>query len=461
MASSSGLERPWPALAPPIEAIHLRQSYNALRALLLPSEGPGCLESTEFGLSSGTGSPNGLQLMAPSLANPLRLQRASGLPPERMRAKQRTLRTSRERSLQKGSSGSVSRKAIGEAGKEWSQAAMRSSSWGSPCSRFSKEGTLENGGAFEASERKYTHEKSNVCGANGQSATATKSRQYPQGWVRKNDAFCKITSGKCFGDMGFLVRTGSLPLELGALMTRPPDCTCSGESAPFCGSRSPAKTSDLTAVVRSSSTSEGDCRKCEGEKLFLPDYATAKALRIEALKRVRQRLGEERLKQQRQQQQVMLLQQQQRHRSLVLIQQLRQQTLRRLREKVSRKEQQRKQQQELLLQRVHRAEAQGQYCAQHRRELQKRLLQRNREIRRKIRMHAEESERIAAELEAFRKRTIKRLQKHAAAIRPSTELREDWDNQAGKLDPRVVEGPLRALMRLRATRRLRNEFFEV
>ncbi|KAL8435020.1 hypothetical protein ACSSS7_002778 [Eimeria intestinalis] len=398
MEYSATSEPIWPDLAPPVEAVHLRQTYNALKAVLLSPEAAGRLQSFHSSLSS----PNneGRQLVPLALSIPLRLQKASCTSPRGSKSKQCIFKSDAGLNLSKDLPGSLLQGGSVEAAAGLSSLAMRSSARASCFSRgteqearrFSREDVSNGMKCSNEGREDATPSNSKIHGVFNKRRARSRARSSDHGGI--------VSSGGSAGKEWISPDEDFLPVKIKSLVTRLQHCTYSGKAASLRWDRLKARSLASTAVVHSNSSEERASPECDVEVVLSPDHEVAEALRIEALERVRQRAREERVKQRQHEEELLLARQQQKQRSLVLSQQLRQRTLQRIREKCIREEEQRKEELQLQMQRIEQAEAQRQYCARHRKELHQRLLQRQREIKRKILIRAEESVRHSADAKA-------------------------------------------------------------
>ncbi|KAL8444776.1 hypothetical protein Emed_006091 [Eimeria media] len=381
-----------PDLAPPLKAVHLRQTYSELKALLLPSEDAERLQPSQAGQGPRSDHNEGQQLVPLSLTIPLRLQRASGPASRRYRSKQNIYKSKIDHYFSRDSSGRLLREGNAEATAGSSPPAMRPSPWASPSSRGTEHEAL---GASTENIRSRRNLSNNEKAKGSHSALFLQRRGRRRAQSSDSQeitSFAGFTMrGRSSPDEGFL------PVEIKSLVSRLQHRTYSEKMASWRWDRASVAS---TAVIHSNSAPEGTNSECDAGLVLLPDYEVGEALRIEALERVRQRAKEERVKQQREEQELLVARQQQKQRSLKLSQQLRRRTLQRIREKCIRQEELRKKELQLEMQRVEQAEAQRQYCARHRKELHQRLLQKQREMKRKIRIHAEESVRHSLDAKA-------------------------------------------------------------
>ncbi|KAL8273464.1 hypothetical protein Esti_002530 [Eimeria stiedai] len=376
----------WPDLAPPVEAVHLRQTYNALKALLLPSETAGCLESSQSGLFRPNDHNDGRQLVPLALTIPLPLRRASSPSPRSYKSKQCIFKSKTNRFFSKESSGRFLGGGILEATAGSSSPAVRSSPWASTCSRGTKHEALrvseeDVGSGINRSSNEKEDATPSKCSHN----TLFLQRR-GRSRARSSDREGILSSELYAGQGWFSANEGFPPVEIKSLVTRLQHRTYREKPASLRWDRVRSRSVDFTAVVHSNNANEGAYSECDIGLVLPTDKEVAEALRVEALERVRQRAREERVKQRRHEQELLLARQQQKQRSLMLSQQLRQKTLERIQEKCMREAEQRKDELELQVQRVEQAEAQRKYCARHRKELQQRLLQEQREMKHKIRL---------------------------------------------------------------------------
>ncbi|KAL8441886.1 hypothetical protein Emag_006808 [Eimeria magna] len=400
MEKSTSSQLIFPDLAPPLEAVHLRQPYNELKALLLPSEAAGCLQSSQSGLSLLPDHNGERQLVPSSLTVPLRLQRNSGPSSRRYRSKQTTRKSETDHPSMKDSPGRLLREGNAEATAGSSPPAIRLSSWASPCSRGT-EHEAPGVSAGNVSSRINLNNKKTDAAPAGDSHNALFLQRRGRRAARSSDhQEIPFFGNSAMREWCTSPNEDLLPVEIKSLVTRLQHRTHSEKEASLRWDRVRVRSVASSFLVHDNNANEETLSDCDAGLVLLPEYEVGEALRIEALRRVRQRAREGRVKQQRQEQELLLKRQQQKQRSLMLSQQLRQRTLQRIREKCIRQEEQRKEELQLQKQRIEQAEAQRQYCARHRKELHQRLLQKQREMKRKIRIHAEESVRHSVDAKA-------------------------------------------------------------
>lgn len=398
MEYPNSLRGPWPNLAPPREAVHLRQSYDSLRSQLLPSGASGPSQPLEPHCHHAADKTTGSPMRHPSLATPLRLQRAPGFTSTSYRSKKNTLAS--------------------EPGGE-PHGRYASYQWGPvEDANPSVAVSAEKYGALKVASNKRAEATTSSQGRQGDlfprlSCTARTPRapgracnsvsvgKRPLGGRQKASRVSPLADalGMKESVWGPGAR-GPLPPEVESVLLRLQHRSCSdGGVTPFSWRRPREREGTCATAVRSSS-SGGGAWMCDGDTLVTLQDTRLKALRAEALERVRQRARDAREKQKDKQRQLQLQQQRQQQRSQFLTHQLRQRTLQRIRENSIKQEEQRQKQLQAQQQLLQQAEAQRQYCARHRKALQQRLLQQQQAIKNKIRMHAEESVRHSMDAKA-------------------------------------------------------------
>ncbi|XP_026194185.1 uncharacterized protein LOC113147535 [Cyclospora cayetanensis] len=419
MSNFRSLSGPWPDLTPPREAVHLRQSYDSLRSQLLPSDEPlNLFASSPLSFSEGFQHNKGLVGSTCAVAS-LCVKSSRGVSSKEFHTPQNTF-TSGHRTNTKGCHQNVRSwhdKTLCTPGCPTAVLRTHSLPVGSPS--FPREPERERNLATNATTDERITSKFNTDGALGAAAISegrladlppsTPRNHAGHGAQRSQSSEClRATPHKshlnAFLDTRACSRNHQLeyciPMEVEALLLRLKHRSYNNGATTFSWRRLHGRPAgaDCTAHNRRSYTR--GIWKWEGGMMVSLDDQKLSTLRQEALNRVRERARGARQKQQQQLLHNQLQQQQQQQRSRVLAQQLRKRTLQRIREKSLKQEE--KRQEELLMQKqmMLEAEVQRQYCTQHRRALQNRLVQQQREIERKIRMHAEESLRHSMEAKA-------------------------------------------------------------
>ncbi|CDJ36665.1 LOW QUALITY PROTEIN: uncharacterized protein EMH_0093440 [Eimeria mitis] len=406
---------PWPDLAPPPEAVHLFHSYEDLKAQLLPLRDPDQQQPTDKFVS-----PLGSLHEADAFARESSLAGAAALLPQGSRSllqpfsksfiHSRDTAVSPSPPITRGSRRAASRKNEGPMSGEGTPGSVLGTPPLADTPNVPSENAQDPEGVSGLLEGNSSQLNEATAPRHTQSnplpITSPLGHDVPtaQRRTRSSETFSgTFVKSRSRRDSALGGREqhedsagGTVPPEVESLLLRLQHRSCStGTAAPFSWRRARERARAVAAAARSSSSSscfatEGNW-KFDGDMLVPGDSEKTKALRQEALKRVRQRAREARERQQQELLQQQLEQEQQHQRSQLLSKQLRQRTLQRIRENALKQEEERQQQELLQQQMMRQAEAQRQYCARHRKALQQRLLQQQQEIKDKIRMHAEES----------------------------------------------------------------------
>ncbi|CDJ50510.1 hypothetical protein, conserved [Eimeria brunetti] len=420
---------PWPDLAPPPEAVHLFHSYEDLKAQLMPLQASPQQQSAPGESAFPTDSLCGAESLlrepprAAGAAHPSQESRSLLQPFSKSFSLNRGTAVAPCAPVTGGLSAAVFRRNEGPPSKDGSSLAAPSTLSLPDGPPVPSQETEEAQGASGPLQRKGNWTKRAPS-----SPRHTQSSSFPITTRVDRDALTaqrRVRSSEAVGSPVCLVKSrgrredaqgmgvqqaGSsdfqyvVPPEVESLLMRLQHRSCStGTAAPFSWRRARERARAVAAAARSSSSNcveaEGKW-KFDGDMLVPGDTEKTKALRQQALDRVRQRAREAREREQQQLLQQQLEQEEQHQRSQELSKQLRQRTLQRIRENAIKQEEERHQQELLQQQMMREAEAQRQYCARHRKALQQRLLQQQHEIKEKIRIHAEESVRQSRDSKA-------------------------------------------------------------
>lgn len=415
---------PWPDLAPPPQAIHLMHSYDSLKARLLSQEGKESVQVQQYSVECSKGPYVPCLSWQSSLSALLPLQSSASPCFTGLCHNPNTLvSVSRHKHRSKGSHKAVVRRNSSPmGGRGWSPAARCSpSSTRSPAATRETE-QLEEGNLLfpqtqqcllDSTDTEISKSMPEPRQTHKDVASTRRDPVEPSGQRRAHSskalesplprsAFNSSPDKKEAEDAN-ISRGRSAPQAVGSLLMRLQRRSSSTRTSnPFSWRRPRQQAAVAPSVLRSRSSNyaSGGAWKWDGNMLVPGEDAKTRALRREALERVRQRAREAREKQRQDSLSLQLEQEQQQQRSQELSRQLMQRTLQRIRENAVKQEEQRQEQLILQQKMMQQAEERKKYCAQHRRALQQKLIRQQREIKNKIRTRAEESVRQSREAKA-------------------------------------------------------------